>query len=85
MSCITEIGKQTEGFDFKKMYESYAKLWLATASREYLQNMVYADIHSPARVRVDRVLQSCDKFYEVYEIDERDGMYIAPEDRVAIW
>ncbi len=85
LSCVTEIGNKTDGFDFKKMYESYAKLWMATASREYMQSMVYEDTHSPAKVRVDRVLQSCDKFYEVYEIDEDDGMYIAPEDRVTIW
>ena len=85
ISCITEIGEKTENFDFQKMYASYAKLWMCTASREYLQNMVYEDVHSPGKVRVDRVLQSLDKFYEVYEIGENDGMYVPPEERAGIW
>ncbi|MGM9551902.1 MAG: M13-type metalloendopeptidase [Clostridia bacterium] len=85
LSCITEIGSQTENFDFKKMYASYARLWLSTASREYLQSMAYEDVHSSNKVRTDRVLQSLDKFYEVYEIGENDGMYVPPEERVRIW
>ena len=85
LSCITEIGSQTENFDFEKMYESYARLWLSTAPREYLQSMTYEDVHSPSNVRVDRVLQSVDKFYEIYGITEKDGMWVAPEDRVRIW
>ena len=47
--------------------------------------MTYEDVHSPSNVRVDRVLQSVDKFYEIYGITEKDGMWVAPEDRVRIW
>lgn len=83
--CITAIGMNKDNFDFKKMYESYAKLWLVTSPREALQVGAYTDVHSPANVRVDRVLQSIDKFYEVYGISENDGMYIIPDDRVSIW
>lgn len=72
-------------FDFKKMFESYAELWSSVASRGRLQDMVYSDIHSPAKVRVDRVLQSSRKFYEVYGIDKKDGMYVSEEKRVEIW
>ena len=43
------------------------------------------DVHSPNNVRTDRVLQSVDKFYEVYDIQPGDGMYVAPEDRARIW
>ena len=67
------------------MFESYAVLWMSTSSREYLEMASYLDTHSPSRVRVDRVLQSTDKFYDVYGITEGDGMYVAPEDRVRIW
>ena len=85
MSCITEIGSKHEDFDFKAMYESYSTLWLSVATREYTQALVYMDVHSPNNVRTDRVLQSVDKFYEVYDIQPGDGMYVAPEDRARIW
>lgn len=83
--CATSVGEKTEGFDFKKFYESYANLWLSTASREYMQYLSEIDTHSASCVRVDRVLQSTDKFYEVFDIDEEDGMYVPPEERVRIW
>ncbi len=85
MQCVVSIGEETPDFDFKEMFESYAGLWMATSSREYLQMLSYMDVHSSSRVRVDRVLQSTDKFYDVYGITEGDGMYIAPEDRARIW
>lgn len=85
MACVVEIGNNTPGFDFKKMFESYSRLWAATGTREALQNRAYTDNHSPANVRIDRAVQSTDKFYEVYNITEKDGMYLPPEERVHIW
>ncbi len=85
IQCVVSIGEETPDFDFREMFESYAVLWMSTSSREYLEMASYLDTHSPSRVRVDRVLQSTDKFYDVYGITEGDGMYVAPEDRVRIW
>lgn len=85
MACVVEIGENIQGFDFKKLFEGYALLWASTGSRESLQNRAFTDVHSPNNVRVDRVLQSSDKFFEVYGIDENDGMYVPKEGRVRIW
>ena len=30
-------------------------------------------------------MQQFDEFYETYDIKEGDGMYIAPEKRIAVW
>ena len=70
---------------FKKFYESYANMWLSTSSGETQQYYAEIDPHSAEPVRVDRVLQSTDKFYEVFEIEEDDGMYVPPKERVHIW
>lgn len=85
ISCVTEIGSKQEGFDFKEMYESYANLWMSSTTREYAQYAANVDTHSPSNIRVNRVLQSVDQFYEVYDIEPGDGMYVAPEDRTRIW
>ena len=42
-------------------------------------------MHSTEKLRVNRVVVNCDEFYETFDIDEDDGMYVAPEDRVKIW
>ena len=85
LHCITAIGEKTEGFDFKTMYGSYAFLWLNVSTREYLTLQAMSDTHSANKLRVNRVLQCIDKFYEVYEIDETDGMFELKEERVKIW
>ena len=85
LAVITDLASKREDFDYKEMYESYAKLWMVVLTRENAANRVLTDTHSPANVRVNRVLQTSDKFYEVYNITENDGMWVAPEDRVSIW
>ncbi|MGM9938054.1 MAG: M13-type metalloendopeptidase [Candidatus Ornithomonoglobus sp.] len=85
ISVITELASKKEDFDYKKMYENYAKVWMVVLTRETAQYLAAIDTHSPASVRVNRVLQSSDKFYEVYGITENDGMWVAPEDRARIW
>ena len=67
------------------MYESYAFLWLSINTREYLKLQAISDTHSANKLRVNRVLQCVDKFYEVYNIDESDGMFEPKEERVKIW
>ena len=81
----TEKNSKKENFDYKKMFESYAKIWMTIETRGRMQNLAAIDTHSPSSIRTNRVLQSCDKFYEVYGITDKDGMWVAPEDRVSIW
>ena len=85
VSCITEIASGLEDPDYEALYTSLANCWASTASREYCMYAAQADVHSADKLRVNRVVVSCDEFYETFDIDEDDGMWIAPEDRVHIW
>ena len=85
LHCITAIGEKTKDFDFEAMYETYAFIWLSISTREYLKLQSLSDSHSANKLRVNRVLQCVDKFYEVYNIDESDGMFEPKEERVKIW
>jgi putative endopeptidase len=44
-----------------------------------------ADVHPMNYLRINGVLQQYDEFLNFYGITEGDTMYLAPEDRVAIW
>ncbi|MGN0108454.1 MAG: M13-type metalloendopeptidase [Hominilimicola sp.] len=85
ISCVEEIAAKTPDFDYKKMYEAYAKMWALLFTRERLEYLAMSNVHSLPAIRTNRILQSSDKFYEVYGISEGDGMWIAPEDRAKIW
>lgn len=71
--------------DYKKFFESYAKLWNEKITKQQLELTMLSDNHSPNKIRVNAVLSSTDKFYEVYGITENDKMYVAPENRVGLW
>ena len=47
--------------------------------------MLKEDVHSPEKNRVNAVLSTLNKFYEIYNIKDTDKMYIKLEDRVSVW
>ena len=84
-ACITEIAAGLDNPDFKTLYTSMANCWASTASREYCQFASQADVHRTEKLSVNRVVVNLDEFYEVFDIDENDGMWVALENRVKIW
>ncbi len=85
MNTVTSYFEgDTEALD--RLFHKNAAIWAYKATDEYQIYQLNNDTHSPARIRVDAVLKTLDCFYDTYpEIQEGDGMYLAPEDRVRIW
>ncbi len=84
MTCIASIiGDDKEALD--QAFGQMAYNWACVDTSSFAMYLLNTDTHSPNRVRVNAVLSSCDAFYEVYDIKETDGMYVAPENRVGIW
>ena len=85
IACVIDTAKKHEDFDFKKMFISYAYSWAEIISDKNLTTTLVTDEHSPAKVRVNGVLQNFEEFYQTFDINEGDGMYLPPEERVHIW
>ena len=85
MSCLMDIAATQSDFDYEAFFEKMARILVDTYSREWLAYVAVADPHSAGGVRVNRLLSSCDAFYDTYDVQPGDGMYVAPEDRVGIW
>lgn len=85
MNCLMDIAATRPDFDYETLFEKVALLFAEPSSREWLAYVAVADPHSAGGVRVNRLLSSCDAFYDTYDVQPGDGMYVAPEDRVGIW
>lgn len=87
MECITNIltNNNASKEDYQKTYESFAKIWSNNYSKSTKVMQSFIDTHSTNEIRVNSVLSSTNKFYEIYKIDSNDSMYIKPEERVNIW
>lgn len=71
--------------ELKRIFESYANIWATLSFDTDAASTLTEDVHSPVEIRVNAVLSSVDKFYNVYGITETDGMYVPPEKRVRLW
>ena len=84
MKVMLKLAAEKEDFDYDTFFRSYAEVWL---TKEPLQ-MAYIrinDNHPMGYLRINTTLQQYDEFLDFYGITEGDGMYLAPENRVAIW
>lgn len=83
MECVMSQCKTKE--QKEKVFEAYAALWCELDVEEIVLYQIATDEHSPATIRVNAILGTTDSFYEVYDVKEGDGMYIAPELRISRW
>lgn len=87
MSIVLQIAenKNATKEDYKKIFENYALSWCSQKTPYYEFLLLTSDEHSPDKNRVNAVLSSTDKFYEIYDIKENDDMYVTKENRVSVW
>lgn len=69
----------------QRFFISWATVWRTKIREEALKTQVKTDPHSPGMQRAVVPLQNIDAFYEAFDIQEGDALYIAPEERVRIW
>lgn len=85
LSCMLEIASGIENFDYRLFFESYAKLWRQQTTRESFENHVLFNVHPEGYLRTNVGVQQFEEFYQTYGVQEGDGMYLAPEDRLHVW
>lgn len=71
--------------ELRRIFESYANLWATLSYDTNASEQIADDVHSPAEIRVNGVLSSVDKFYEVYDISDGDEMFVPYDKRVRVW
>ena len=69
----------------QRFFMAWAQVWKRIVRDEALKNQIATDPHSPAQYRVNGVVRNMDAWYEAFNVEEGDALYLAPEDRVQIW
>ena len=84
LKCMLRIAAGKPDFDYDRFFRAFAD---RNATRETLlwAMVVLEDEHPLNYLRINTCLQQYDEFLDFYGITEGDNMYLAPEDRVAIW
>ncbi|WP_376695385.1 M13 family metallopeptidase [Wenzhouxiangella sp. EGI_FJ10305] len=70
----------------QRFFMAWAQVWRNLwASEESLRAQLVRGPHSPAKYRVNGVVRNMDDWYEAFDVDTDDELYLAPKDRVSIW
>ena len=75
-----------EGFTpAQRFFLAYARMWANNITDEFLAYCVNSDVHSPHIFRVNAALPMIDAWYEAFNIQSTDKMFIPKGKRALIW
>lgn len=83
VQCVLAIAETPE--QQKRLFESYANLWKELSIDSDAKEQIRYDVHSPSPVRINAVVACFDEFYSIYDVQEGDALYVAPDDRIRRW
>lgn len=85
LACALEAIQAVEGADLEAFFTNWAVIWRFKTTPLVESQLLTMDNHAPNKLRSNMQMMNMDEFYEVFDIKEGDGMYLAPEERVTIW
>jgi len=69
----------------QRFFLAYAQIYRAMTRDETLVTLLKSDPHSPPEFRVNGVVRNVDAWYDAFEVQPGDALYLPPEARVGIW
>jgi putative endopeptidase len=69
----------------QRVFLGWAQAWRGKVSDDHLRKQVVSDPHSPRQFRVNGPVRNIDAWYDAFDVDKDNKLYIAPENRVHIW
>ena len=75
-----------DGFTgIQRVFLGYSQVWRNKYREEALRQQIATDPHAPAQYRANGAVRNVPEWYEAFDVQEGDALYLAPEDRVKIW
>ncbi|MCR5304615.1 MAG: M13 family metallopeptidase [Lachnospiraceae bacterium] len=83
--CCLKLAEKEPDFDYDKFFVSFAELYRYKVYESDAKMLQNEDEHPPNNFRVNVTLSQFDEFIDLYGIQEGDGMYWDPDERLKIW
>jgi putative endopeptidase len=66
-------------------FHSYAVSWRTKEKKEKAMQSLFMDVHAPPPARVNNIVRQFDEWYECYNVQPGDKLYIDPSERIRIF
>lgn len=85
LSCMLEIARGIDDFDYALFFETYAGLWRMKQTREKFEVHLLTNSHPESYLRTNIGVQQFEEFYQAFDVRPGDGMYLPPQARLSVW
>jgi len=85
MQTILTYAQAHPDFHYEQFFEQASKVFTKVSAPGMSYVLSVIDNHPLSYLRVNIDVQMFEPFYDVYGVQEGDGMYLAPEDRIRFW
>lgn len=86
MSLDGEESPVMDGFTGdQRVFIGFGQVWANKYRDEALRSRIQTDTHSPAHFRANGAVRNVPEFYQAFDVEKDDELYLPPEERVKIW
>lgn len=72
-------------YELQQFFISYAISWRTKEQKRKQLQSLFMDRHAPPEIRVNNIVSQFDEFYEVFDIQVSNKLYIPPEERIRVY
>lgn len=69
----------------QRFFLAYGQIWKGKFRDKALRERLKSDPHSPGEYRANGIVRNFDDWYDAFNVQPGDALYLPPEDRVKIW
>ncbi len=69
----------------QRFFLGWSQIWRRLYREPELLKRLITDPHSPSEYRVNGIVRNMDAWYQAFDIQASDRLYLKPDDRVRIW
>jgi putative endopeptidase len=69
----------------QRFFLAYAAVWAGNIRPEEILKLTKTDPHALSKWRVNGALPQIDAWYEAFQIQPTDSLYLSPEKRASVW
>ncbi len=75
-----------DGFTgIQRVFLGFSQVWRSKSRDERLRRQIATDPHAPAIYRANGAVRNVPEWYDAFDVQEGDALYLPPEERVKIW
>lgn len=69
----------------QRFFMAWAQVWKRKYREDELKRRLATDSHSPSEYRTNGVVRNMDQWYDAFDVQEDDDLFLPSEERVQIW